>query len=246
MTEPEIKTTDNRWIETALEEYRTLWSYYNNNLSERHRLNEYFFKTVTIPAFIIGPILLISKEKIGASELNLNPFLTMILNAAPLIVGITLFLVSLSGFFIFRCHVKETQVGKDYIKSINIIRKRLIEHTPELNGILKLPKHNRKNSNFPPRHYSKILRYRRFFGIYIWDISRFTLKLLNNFSTKITKASFSRIMITCIINIGTLSLSISLIFSHFIKESYDFSAIFIFSFLFSLIFHFYQIFKHEI
>jgi len=112
-----IQMAPKEWDEKFLiEEYKALWDYYKRTLDERHKLLDYYYKTVPIPAALVA-ILATSRIdtliKLNAGE----GVLQQIASAAFAVI----FLV---GIVTYTTYVKESANAIRYETALNKIRER--------------------------------------------------------------------------------------------------------------------------
>lgn len=105
------------------EEYSQLWTYYRKTLDERKNLFDWYFKTVTLPASVLG---LVAAALARTPKFEVPPFLL------PAFLGV----VFLTGFILLITYKKESANASAYDKAITLIRRRRWAEHPELFDVL--------------------------------------------------------------------------------------------------------------
>ncbi len=123
-----------KFVETfIIEEYKTLWNYYQRTLTERKHLFDWYLKIITLPSSLLG-FLIINKS--NSIELPLDI-------AAGILMAI--FFI---GFSLFVTYSKESRNAENYLESIKRIRNYICQVNPNLADVLIIEKTRRKNSYF--------------------------------------------------------------------------------------------------
>jgi len=112
---------DDLELQVALEEYRSLWAYYQRTLDERATLFNYYFKVVTVPAGLALALTLRLTLKEGgiqgiefATASGSNDLTDFVSNLLSVI-----FLIGLAAY---TAYSKETANGRKYEQSLNVLR----------------------------------------------------------------------------------------------------------------------------
>jgi hypothetical protein len=116
---------EEEWGEKFLiEEYKALWDYYKRTVDERHKLLDYYYKIVPIPAALIGTLATLDLSKI--SSVAITP------ERALQVAGAGLAVVFMVGVVAYTTYAKETANSFRYIVAINKIREKFRDHYPSL------------------------------------------------------------------------------------------------------------------
>ena len=115
--------TENEILQVALEEYRSLWSYYHRLLEEWKNFIDWYFKVVTLPAGVLGYLAINGP---GSPDVP-GGFLAAVLGV-----------VALVGFSLYIGYSKEARNGFNYEVAMAAIRSFLSEREPILENVLRI------------------------------------------------------------------------------------------------------------
>jgi hypothetical protein len=99
----------------VIEEYKALWDYYKRTLDERHKLLDYYYKTVPIPAALIA---ILTTSRIDTT----NTFIAG--DRVLQIASASFAVIFLVGIVTFTTYVKEGANARRYEAALNKIRER--------------------------------------------------------------------------------------------------------------------------
>lgn len=102
-------------LQIEIEEYRSLWTYYIRTLDERHKVIEYYFRTVTIPASFFGLLPFFASGLLDKFNEISRFSATKSLSAVSL-------LILLVGVSLFLYYTAETCNSKRYISAMRHMR----------------------------------------------------------------------------------------------------------------------------
>ncbi|MGB3456153.1 MAG: hypothetical protein WBA35_07315 [Litorimonas sp.] len=122
-------------LDFVLAEYDALWRYYIRTLDERHKVIEYYFRSVTIPASLIGVLTLFFENEVplslGGEEISLSRSMAAMFGVIFL-VGVSLYIY----------YVRETSNSKRYSAALSDIRDVMAEESDFMRRALTLNQHS--------------------------------------------------------------------------------------------------------
>ncbi len=121
-------------LQFVMTEYRSLWTYYIRTLDERHKVIEYYFRSVTIPASLVGLLALFADE-------SASVMLKVESVSLPKSIAAIFLIIFLVGASLYIYYVRETSNSKRYSAALGDIRSAMRARSDLLNKALTLSDH---------------------------------------------------------------------------------------------------------